>query len=63
MPNKQTNLNRALKKAEYVTSDMEQSPGGDHHDDMITIRSLTRPLDPDPISLKFCPPSTGTSEP
>ena len=40
MSNKQTNLNRVLKKAEYVTSDMEPSPGGDHDDDIITIRRI-----------------------
>ncbi|NTJ66285.1 hypothetical protein G6M50_09630 [Agrobacterium rhizogenes] len=29
-----------LKKAEYVTSDMESSPGSDHDDDIITIRRI-----------------------
>ena len=53
MPDKQTNLNRVLKKAGYVTSDMEPSPGGDHHDDMVAIRRIRAAM----ISLSGYPRS------
>ncbi|KAA0682505.1 hypothetical protein DTW90_36800 [Neorhizobium sp. P12A] len=40
MPNKQTNLRRVLQQADYATSDMEPSHGGDHHEDTMIIRRI-----------------------